>query len=362
MNNQPKNDPLSKAQLKETSKINNKSSCIVGWLSILLTVIALGAVAFVYHQQQQLNQQLIRNEYALSQKIDESHQKITAAEQSLQTQLQLTKSIIHDNQENLAKLQQLVNENQNGWLLAETDYLLHLAYFNLNLEKNVTAALILLQKADSTLQTLNNPRFLTLRKMIAKDITALQVIPKVDTSGIYVRLQNLNQSLQQLSVSTKTIKAQQRKIPLKQQILKQPLWKRLLLQNWNTLKSFLTIRHHDQPINPLLLSPDENKFLYLNLQDLCKQAQWALLYKQQNVYDSCLQQIQKAVEKYFLSDNEATQQVLNELNNLQNINVNPTLPDISSNIEMMRKINHSQPITSTPLKNKDSSPTEEVSQ
>jgi uncharacterized protein HemX len=88
----------------------------------------------------------------------------------------------------LEALYQDLSKGRDEWTLAEIEQILAIASQQLQLAGNVNAALVALQTADARLARADRPRFLALRKALARDIEKLKAAPNVDLVGLALKL------------------------------------------------------------------------------------------------------------------------------------------------------------------------------
>ena len=72
--------------------------------------------------------------------------------------------------------------------MSEIEQTLTLAAQQLQLAGNVRGALIALQNADARLGRADRAQFISVRRVLQRDIERLKALPQVDTSGIAIRL------------------------------------------------------------------------------------------------------------------------------------------------------------------------------
>jgi len=103
-----------------------------------------------------------------------------------------------------------------------------------------------------------------------------------------------------------------------------------------SLESLVVIQQHDRPVEPLL-SPEQGHYLRQNLQLLLEQAQLALLRQQQVIFDTSLARSAELTERYFDTNNSATQALLQALSELKTLRVEPTMPNISGSLTQLQQ-------------------------
>jgi uroporphyrin-III C-methyltransferase len=227
-----------------------------------------------------------------------------------------------------------VTKDQSLWQLADTAHLLQIAVYTLNFGHNVKTTIALLETADGRLSDLTDPQILPLRKLIAKEIVTLQNTPHVDVMGIYLRLDALNTAIQQLPINKNRFKNNEPNNYIKQKAPTKPGTFSHGL--WHAFSKIVVIRHHQQKIEPIL-STQQHFFLAQNIHLLFSQAQWALLHRQQAVYQKSLQKIQQLLGTYYVDGNNV-KAYLSAIKKLQSKNIAPTLPDIGQALKATKAL------------------------
>lgn len=245
-------------------------------------------------------------------------------------------AILAHTQTQVATVQQLGSGNQKAWVLAEINYLVRLANYNLLFVRDIPAAIALLQTADQRLAMLDDPAFVNLRQQLADNIARLQAIPKVDLEGILMQLNALIGQSKQLPVIAPPSFVPQQTVEPKSSAPAVSGWRKGLQNSLDTLQTLVIIRRHNHPISPLLDS-EQQLFLQQNLQLLLEQAQWAALHGQVNIYQNSLRQAESYVQVYFAQDAAATRAFRHALDELQKIDIQPKLPDITALLQEVQQ-------------------------
>lgn len=312
-------------QTPSSEAANNKQSSKPKIHWVFLALLLLIAIGFGLAALQLLKfQRLLLN----------SSQQVHYLNLALQQQMQDT----NNNRTSIARLSQKFSQNKEAWMLPEIKTLIWRANMILTLEHNPTIAIDLLKMADTYLAQLHDATLLNLRKILANNIATLQALPKLDITKIYLRIQTLSDQMQQLPLIDKD--AANKKSPTEKKpalITTQPVWKRFFTGTWNTLSTFLVIRHHQEPIQPLLTA-QQRQISVTKLQILCAQAQWAILQHHNEIYHNVLQQIQQIIKNRFLQNSSYTEMILNELSALQKIDVDLAPPSLDDALQEMKKI------------------------
>src|SRR5947208_15318450 len=91
----------------------------------------------------------------------------------------------------LEALYQDLSRNRDEWQLAEIEQVLAIASQQLQLARNVRAALLALQLADAPLSRNDRPQFVPIRRALARDIERLRALPAIDFPGMALRIDTL---------------------------------------------------------------------------------------------------------------------------------------------------------------------------
>lgn len=304
---------------------------------LALVVVVLGYLGWqkLERQQAQLSQ-VSANRSSLS----ELESRVGDLDQSRQQTLNMMRGEFDQYRQNLDKtldkvLEELAQQQQadpREWLHAEAEYLLRLANQRLQLERDVNGAKALLNAADNRLREADNPALVPIRRAIQSELAALDSVPVIDRTGIYLALMAQQEQLARL--------------PLKQDIEEiaagkgdaKPTggWREQLATLGRELKDLVTVRRHDQPLEALI-TPEQESYLRQNVRLLLEQAQLALLKSEPKLYQASLDKARELIEGYYATDNDGVANSLEKLQSLRDKNVRPELPDISESSQLLKR-------------------------
>lgn len=216
--------------------------------------------------------------------------------------------------------------DEREWLHAEAAYLLRLANQRLQLERDVEGAAALLRTADGRLRDADNPALTPVRREISSELAALDAVPRIDRTGLYLALDAQQEQLARL--------------PLNQDIeqiaaesgIEQPpsgTWQQQLSRFGAELRSLVTVRRHEEALEALI-APDQEIYLRQNVRLLVEQAQLALLKEEQELYVASLDKALGLIEAFYATDRDSVQRALERLTELREASIRPELPDISA--------------------------------
>ncbi len=290
-------------------------------LALLLALLAIAASVghYFWAEQQkiqftkQLNtefqKQLQLNQTQISQQLQQQNQQSSAQLKAIEKSIQHdTLNNISEQQQELAKVKrQMASLNQNqpsDWLLHEAEYLIRIASRTLWLEKDTTAAIGLLNDAEQRIQELNDPQYLPLRQTIQQDITSLQLLPKLDTDEVILKLMALEQQVQTLPL-TKVEMAKDESDPAKNEISNSTSdWKDNLLKVWQKfINDYITVRRRTGHVEPLM-SPSFQQNLRENFSLKLQNAIWSARKAESDIFIASLNDIQSWLISYFDIESE----------------------------------------------------------
>ncbi len=328
---------VKKPEKKAAHKKTKSSSAGVNTL-IFFIVIAISGALYLLWENQQKNS--IR-EQITTQRIDQEIATLKEQQLAVTTQNEEQIKNIHSFQENLRRnLTNLIRNSQhlrNDWLMAEAEYLIQLANHRLLLEKDITTAAVALKAADARLAEVADPALLYIRKILANDLQTLNNIPTIDLAGLSVTLSALSNNIPNLPLRTpdpKTHKLNQAERTRVSSDVKSI--KDLPTAIWKDIKSLIVIRNHEKPLQPLL-APDQHFFLVQNLALLLEQSRLALLNGHNEIYQERLATTEKWINQYFDTEHNVTRNMLASIKELQKIDIDPALPDISTTYTAIKK-------------------------
>lgn len=226
----------------------------------------------------------------------------------------------------LDQLSQEQETDDRDWLHAEAAYLLRLANQRLQLEGDVEGSAALLRTADARLVDADNPALTTVRGEIASELAALDAVPRVDRTGLYLALNAQQERISGLRLSQEI---EERAVTSG---IEQPptgTFQRQLARFGQELKDLVVIRHHDEALEALV-TPEQESYLRQSLRLVLEQSQLALLNEEQELYEASIDKALELLNGYYDTSREEAQSVISRLQELQQAQVKPELPDISA--------------------------------
>lgn len=302
---------------------------------IVAIVVALG-LGYGWKRLQAQQAELASAGDENAQTIDTLRQRLDQREQafaSLQGDFQDYRQDIDKNLDKvLAELADEQEADPREWLHAEAEYLLRLANQRLQLERDVKGAKALLKAADERLTDADNPALIPVRRAIQSELAALDSVPTVDRTGLYLALMAQQEQLADL--------------PLKQDVEEMSAqngndssleggWQQQLSRLGGELKDLVVIRRHDEALEALV-TPEQESYLRQNVRLLLEQAQLALLKTEPKLYQASLDKAITLIERYYDTQRDAVNNSLERLESLRDKTIRPELPDISESQQTLK--------------------------
>lgn len=293
-------------------------------------------------QQEELAQRLQRAQQA----AQAQQQAIKAQEQALSEQHQRLLAAKEESQRNgeqlyhsLAEIQTRLGGKEAQWRVAEAEYLLRVANHRLSLMGDAATALEALKAADERLSATGDPGWAPVRDLIAREITQLTALPKVDLAGISAELVALADQVERLPLQNEGVPlvAERATAVDEPELVANDEFslERALDDLWQGLKTMMVIRHHDKPV-AAMLPPEHRYFLLQNLRLKLEAAKAALMGRNQSLYEDNLKSAAAWADTYFAADDPTVAGFRQQLDELAKRNVAPVLPDISASLRELQ--------------------------
>ncbi|HQQ61936.1 MAG TPA: uroporphyrinogen-III C-methyltransferase [Pseudomonadales bacterium] len=310
-----------------------RASWITRLVLLVLFLLNIAAFAGGYWLWLQLQHAAEKHDSAVQQ-LTQQNQQLAVLKKQLDDKAtsdnifrQQTINTLKDNSEKLRGLDRI---DTSYWRLAEAEFLLKQAHQRLFITHDAETADLLLASADSAIMQQKDPALLPVRSAIALDRAALRKVPRVDRDGIYLRLQALSSQAGMLTSDNRFLRVGEEDNTTDVALsYSEKMWRRLL--------SIVRIRHHDQPVEPLL-PPEQEVYLRQNLQLVLVQSQLGLLQSQQQTYASNLDRAVAWVNQYCDTEDSFVKSWLDEAGTLMRIDIAPDLPDISGSLRTVQKL------------------------
>ncbi len=232
----------------------------------------------------------------------------------------------------IADLRKRLGNPDERWMVAEAGYLLEIARRRLELAKDTETALAALGEAEQRLADTGDPRWDALRGDITRHMAALKQLQSRGRSALLAKLDQLRPALAALQVRVLAHNPDQPSAP-EQPATSTPgqaahSMKGLGRDLLRGLKNAVRIRHHDQPVQNLVLSGQE-ALLHQNLYLVLETARLAVVQDDAQLYTDSLARLERVVRQYFRTETDSAQALLTRVQALQSAPLHPPLPDLT---------------------------------
>ena len=234
----------------------------------------------------------------------------------------------------LEALYQDLSRNRDEWQLAEIEQVLAIASQQLQLARNVRAALLALQLAESRLSRADRPQFAPIRRALARDIERLRAAPAVDFAAVTARIDNLIGGIDSLPLAFEE-RAERQPAPKEPAGAERGFLARLAAEVWNELSQLVVVRRMGAT-EPPLLPPSQAYFVRENLRLRLLNARASLLARDEAGYREDLRASLAWVQRYFDSRSKHTADAVAQLKQLSAVSITFEMPTISESLDAVR--------------------------
>ena len=329
-------------------QLPKKSGGISPWA--IIAVLALGLAGWQWVEtrvrlaetQQELAKRLSESDAVAqeSRTLAKQAQEQLAAVQGKLGELEGRLAESKSQQEVLEGLYQNLARNSEETALAEIEQSVTLASQQLQLAGNVQGAVLALQSAEARLAASNRPQFISLRKVLARDLDRLRALPQLDLPGMYLRLESVIAAIDSLPLAVNGRPRDETRMdtpsdPLPETALSAGYWRLMAADLWKEIRSLVRIQRFDRD-EPALLAPGQGFFLRENLKLRLLNARLALLSRDQWTFRNELRQAHTWIERYFDSRERAVQASLGALKQLSATEVSIELPSLNESLSAIK--------------------------
>jgi uncharacterized protein HemX len=345
--------PVAKSTVKrETSSVS--------WLALFLSLVTLAAVGYMVMEDQRARDAVASSSDSIAQlsgRIDESRQSLSELDQSLSELASSDESI----QSRVESLQQGIEERirlmdslpgrmsglessvaalqgvsagaRDTWLLAEAEYYMQIANAQLQLGNNPHLAMLALSMADERVVQMANPALTDVRRAIADELAALEIMDKPDIEGVSLTLASLSRVVESLplrSVDQATVEDDE--TPDEELSGTARAWSSVK----GAMSGLVKVTPPDEATKALL-TPDTAQLIRSNLALQLQAARLALLRGEQAIFEQSLDDADALLAEYFEPGSTQVVSAQQTLTEIRDSMIVVTPPDISESLRLIRQ-------------------------
>lgn len=240
-----------------------------------------------------------------------------------------------------AGFEHLRDQSEGGrgaWARAELEYVIRLAMQHLEIERDPTAALLAMRSVERRLREYGEPLYGPVIARIERDIAALEAVAVPDLEGVVLTLDAIGNRIDGLPIAQpeglEAPGAGRADEPGFAGVDWSAMWRRVR----DTFRSMITIRREGRP-ELVLLTPREETFVHLNAQLKLEGIRVAALRRDPQAYSSSLRNSRAWIRSWYDTTDPTVEAILGELDALDDVDLDPSLPDISGSLRMLRAAN-----------------------
>jgi len=234
----------------------------------------------------------------------------------------------------LEALYQDLSRNRDEWQLAEIEQVLAIASQQLQLARNVRAALLALQLAEARLSRTDRPQFAPIRRALARDIERLKAAPAVDFAAVAARIDNLIGAVDSLPLAFEE-RSERTPPPKEPAGAERGFLARLGAEVWSELSQLVVVRRMGAT-EPPLLAPTQAYFVRENLRLRLLNARASLLARDEAGYREDLRASLAWVQRYFDGRSKLSVDAAAQLKQLAGVSISFEMPTISESLDAVR--------------------------
>jgi uroporphyrin-3 C-methyltransferase len=223
---------------------------------------------------------------------------------------------------------------QRAWSRAEALYLMEIAQRSLTLHRDVDTAIVALQSADSRLSSLRDPGVTGVRQQLAREVQALRSVSLPDVTGIVARLASAEEQAGRASVKGIVVveRTTDNAVALPEGFLA-----RARAVAVNALASLISVRKVDGRTGNVV-TLDEQLIRRQHLQLLLFTARSAVNRHDGSAYRTALASARQWLGEFFELSDPRSRAVLEEIQSLEPVNIDPKLPEVSASARLLQQI------------------------
>lgn len=346
-NNHNQNTPASKPP--KTKKPSGGGRFFIALIAFLALLLAAAGIGLGYYAWLELNKrfdqaavdrQSIAHDVAtidenaklqsfkrqMQENVAAMNQQLLDLSKQVEQQTNLQESV----SQSIQAIHTHVNRSRLSWGLKEAEHVLRMANHRLRIERDVAGSITALNAADSRLHELNDQRLLPVRESISKQVGKLKNFPYPDWVGISLQLDSILAGLRQSLIAD----AKQQREELPQENThdinddeEKTGWGKLLEDVKSSINDSIKITREEQKLK-LFISQQEKQRAYEFLRLRLLGAKYAVASRDDESYHRELEAALAWLENTDSLNNSNA--LIDELQELHEINLEPELPDISA--------------------------------
>jgi uroporphyrin-III C-methyltransferase len=236
--------------------------------------------------------------------------------------------------QNVEELRARAESPQRAWVRSEALYLMELAERRLELERDVSTALVAMEAADARLATDTDPAVRGVRTRLDAEIGALRAVQLPDVAQVLARIGQLEDTVPSLPVVGMPVEEVRRAASKTEEHgAMARAWQRLR----QAVRDFMSLRRIE-PATARLVTQEEDSLRRQHLGLLLFSARIAAMRPDGAAYRQSLQAASAWIERYFDTTHPEVAMALAEITALEAVNIDPELPSVGEAARALRSV------------------------
>ena len=330
----------------------------IAWLAFLVAIIALAAAGYTaWHSWQsaadsatedklaRLESGLASSERSLANLLEQVNAlgerdpgidaELAAVRREFDERVRMLESVparMSTLESSVASLAGVSEGARDAWIVAESEYYMQIANAQLQLANNPRLATLALRMADERLVQLADPRLTDVRRAIANELAALDMMEKPDIEGATLTLASLARVVESLPLAGAGAPADTATEVDPELSGAARAWASVK----NAMSGFVKVTPPERA-QLMRLSPDSAQFLRNNIALQLQAARLALLRGEQAIFEQTLDDTSALLTDYFATDSPQVAGALDTIAEIRGNVFTSDVPDISESLRLLRQ-------------------------
>ncbi|NQY42992.1 MAG: uroporphyrinogen-III C-methyltransferase [Legionellales bacterium] len=331
---------IKKSTKSEKKKETKKSKCSFMYIVLLLIVAMIGGASYFFYIKIQKMESLISDvnieitKSALQEELEFFKKENQKLLNELNNNINKNKKIVLANKTQLQKISEYSSSevSKNNILVLEVRSGLQIASWVIRYSHNIDAAVELLQEVYQQ-ATLLTGDLANLKDTIKKDISEVQSRNIIDQAALFAKIESVKLLSEKFVVQPSTVVVQKKD----DDFIPRQGWRGYIDKGIFIIKKLIVFKRHDKKVSPLI-SKENEKIVIQNLKLLLNQIQWAIIYRNTQIYQDTITQAINIIERNFSKDSTVNQTAITLLKELKNKDLNPPSHQLNSVKEINRRL------------------------
>lgn len=303
---------------------------------VLLSLLLVSVVCLVLYTKQLTSKQSSRLKANLEKFSAQQQNQLKTSNANIEELFQAEKAKLEKIQKNINSALKDSPYKTNDWLMQKARYYLELAGINNTWTNDFATTQSLLEGADNTLKNISSDEVTEIRKTIAAESLKVNTANKLDTIKLLSELHAISAAMQNIQVKP-NVAANETSDEAKAEKDETSSWREHFKSSLSKLNKLIIVRRTTDA-SKHILSPNYLAAIRENVKLNIQQMQWAVIERNQEVYDlSCKQAIEN-ITSNFNTEAAETKAILEKLEQMHKIDLSLAKAKIGGSLSALEKL------------------------